>query len=137
MSHRALSMPPIPRRSSNSDDNVMPLINVVFLLLIFFMVSGTLLQEPPFDITPATTHHAPEQDAQPDYLAIGADGRLAWGGEAIEEDTLGLRLRARQAVDSPLQVRADRRLRARELNDLLAILRANGVARIQLLTEKR
>ena len=32
---------------------------------------------------------------------------------------------------------ADRRLRARELNDLLAILRANGVARIQLLTEKR
>lgn len=130
-------LPPLPRRSGNSDDNVLPLINVVFLLLIFFMVSGTLLQEPPFAITPATTHHAPDQDAQAEYLAIGADGRLAWGGEAIDEESLGSRLRARGAVNSPLQVRADRRLRARDLNDLLAVLRANGVTRIELLTEKR
>lgn len=130
-------LPPLPRRAANAEENVLPLINVVFLLLIFFMVSGTLMQEPPFDLTPPSTEHADPQDAQPEYLAIGADGRLAWGGEAIDEKVLARRLEQRADAAAPLQVRADRRLTARELSRLLVILRAGGVASIQLLTESR
>lgn len=130
-------LPPLPRRANNAEDNVLPLINVVFLLLIFFMVSGTLLQEPPFELTPPSTRHAESQDARQEYLAIGADGRLAWGGESIDQAALAERLRRRANPEAPLQVRADRRLTARELNQLLATLRAGGVARIQLLTENR
>ena len=115
----------------------MPLINVVFLLLIFFMVSGTLMQEPPFKVTPASTRYAQEQDSHPEYLAVGADGRLAWSGELIDQQTLGARLSAREGLDSPLQVRADRRLRAGELNELLTVLRTHRITRIQLLTENR
>ncbi len=129
------SLPPMPKRSTNSEDNILPLINVVFLLLIFFMVSGTLIQEPPFALTPPTTKHAASLDAQPEYLAIGADGRLAWVGEPIEPDALADRLSQRTQPDAPLQVRADRRLEARALTELLAELRAGGVAQIQLLTE--
>ena len=129
------SLPPIPRRTTNAEDNVLPLINVVFLLLIFFMVSGTLIQEPPFAVTPATTRHAEALDSQPEYLAIGADGRLAWMGEAIEPAGLAERLAQREQSEAPLQVRADRRLEARALTELLAELRAGGVAQIQLLTE--
>lgn len=129
------SLPPIPRRATNAEDNVLPLINVVFLLLIFFMVSGTLIQEPPFALTPPTTRHAEPLDSRQEYLAIGADGRLAWMGEAIQPDALADRLSRRERPDAPLQVRADRRLEARSLTELLAELRAGGVARIQLLTE--
>ncbi len=129
------SLPPIPRRATNSEDNILPLINVVFLLLIFFMVSGTLIQEPPFALTPPTTEHAAPLDSQSEYLAIGADGRLAWIGEAIEPEALADRLSLRAQPDAPLQVRADRRLEARALTELLAELRAGGVAQIQLLTE--
>ncbi len=131
------SLPPLPRRASNAEENVLPLINVVFLLLIFFMVSGSLIQEPPFQLTPPTTHHADAQDAKPEYLAIGADGRLAWTGEAIDTDQLAGRLKQRPEPEAPLQVRADRRLDARELTQLLAELRAGGVAQIQLLTENQ
>lgn len=125
----------MPRRSVNSEDNILPLINVVFLLLIFFMVSGTLIQEPPFALTPPTTEHAEALESQSEYLAIGADGRLAWIGEAIEPEALADRLSQREQPDAPLQVRADRRLEARALTELLAELRAGGVAQIQLLTE--
>ncbi len=129
------SLPAMPRRSVNSEDNILPLINVVFLLLIFFMVSGTLIQEPPFALTPPTTEHAEALESQSEYLAIGADGRLAWIGEAIEPEALADRLSQREQPDAPLQVRADRRLEARALTELLAELRAGGVAQIQLLTE--
>lgn len=131
------SLPPMPPRAANAEDNVLPLINVVFLLLIFFMVSGTLIQEPPFALTPPTTEHAAPADSQPEYLAIGADGRLAWIGETIEPEALAERLAQRQQPDAPLQVRADRRLEARTLTDLLAQLRAGGVAQIQLLTQNQ
>lgn len=129
------SLPPMPRRATNSEDNILPLINVVFLLLIFFMVSGTLIQEPPFALTAPTTEHAEAIESQSEYLAIGADGRLAWIGEAIEPEALADRLSEREQPDAPLQVRADRRLEARALTELLAELRAGGVAQIQLLTE--
>lgn len=131
------SLEPLPRRASNAEENVLPLINVVFLLLIFFMVSGTLIQEPPFQLTPATTEHAEAQKSQSEYLAIGADGRLAWTGEEINVDQLADRLGQRADPDAPLQVRADRRLDARELTELLAELRSGGVAQIQLLTENQ
>jgi biopolymer transport protein ExbD len=131
------SLPPLPRRTTNAEDNILPLINVVFLLLIFFMVSGTLIQEPPFAVTPPNTQHAAPLDSQAEYLAIGADGRLAWIGEAIEPADLAERLSQRQQPGAPLQVRADRRLEARVLTGLLAELRAGGVAQIQLLTESQ
>lgn len=131
------SLPPLPRRASNAEENVLPLINVVFLLLIFFMVSGSLVQEPPFQLTPATTEHAHAEDAQAEYLAIGADGRLAWTGEEISAGQLLERLESRSAPETPLQVRADRRLEAKELTKLLAELRTGGVAQIQILTENR
>jgi biopolymer transport protein ExbD len=131
------SLPPLPRRASNAEDNVLPLINVVFLLLIFFMVSGSLIQEPPFKLTPPTTRHAEARDAQSEYLAIGADGSLAWMGETIDADKLAERLGQRSESEAPLQVRADRRLDAKVLTQLLAELRAGGVAQIQLLTENQ
>lgn len=131
------SLPPLPRRAANAEDNILPLINVVFLLLVFFMVSGTLLQEPPFAVTPPTTQYAAPLDIQSEYLAIGPDGQLAWIGEAIEPPDLAERLSQRQQPEAPLQVRADRRLEARILTDLLAELRAGGVAQIQLLTESQ
>ena len=37
--------------NSNSDDNLIPLINIVFLLLIFFMVAGQMQKPLATDIT--------------------------------------------------------------------------------------
>ena len=43
---------PPPKRPRSTEDNILPLINVVFLLLIFFMLAGVLTQSPPFSLTP-------------------------------------------------------------------------------------
>ena len=41
-----------PPRPRNEDERILPLINVVFLLLIFFMLAGRLSASDPFQVEP-------------------------------------------------------------------------------------
>ena len=41
-----------PRAQRPSEENVLPLINIVFLLLIFFMIAGALSVTAPFELDP-------------------------------------------------------------------------------------
>ena len=60
------------------------LINIVFLMLIFFMAAATLA--PPLDGELRLVRTADlEGRAPPDALVIHADGRLAYRGEAVAD----------------------------------------------------
>ena len=39
-----------PRRAPNRSENIIPMINVVFLLLMFFMLSAQVAPPDPFDV---------------------------------------------------------------------------------------
>jgi len=124
-----------PKRPRSNDDSILPLINIVFLLLIFFMLAGVLAQSPPFEMTPPST--AKTQDkAQLDnrVLSIAADGRMALGGSEIQTDELANALDD-WPKDKPLQIRADGALKAEALTELFTTLRASGVAEVNLLTQ--
>ena len=79
---------PLPKRHRSVEENILPLINIVFLLLIFFMVAGALHTRAPFEVDPPGTENATDSNPRSDLLAVSADGRLALGGEAIDDATL-------------------------------------------------
>jgi len=63
-----------PRPSEEVDLNITPLIDVVFLLLIFFMVSTTFDHESDVNITlPKATKEI--RQANPDQLSVDRDGK--------------------------------------------------------------
>ncbi|ERJ19143.1 biopolymer transport protein ExbD/TolR [Salinisphaera shabanensis T35B1] len=126
-----------PKRPRSTEENVLPLINIVFLLLIFFMLAGVLAQNPPFELTPPATADT-EQSTQLEnkVLAMAADGRLAFGGEPIEREALPEAL-ADWPDDKPLQIRADGGLKADALGELFATLRGAGIAEVNLLTQHK
>lgn len=63
-----------PRASEELDINVTPLIDVVFLLLIFFMVSTTFERESEINITlPQASEEITE--AKPDAINVSIDAR--------------------------------------------------------------
>ena len=119
-----------PRRRRPSEA-IVPMINVVFLLLIFFLMSAQITPPAPFDVT--LPESASESAAQPtDTLYMDAQGRLAFNaarGEAVFDA-----IAARAAPDATLQIRADTRLEAQALARLLPELAARGIAEIELLT---
>ncbi|WP_102224435.1 ExbD/TolR family protein [Acidimangrovimonas sediminis] len=71
-------LPPDPPRGP-SDGNLLPMINVVFLLLIFFLISAELAPPEPFPVTPPEAR--PQDARQGDFaLYLGADGALGFEG---------------------------------------------------------
>ncbi|MFV0514189.1 MAG: ExbD/TolR family protein [Jhaorihella sp.] len=121
--------PPRPRRRPR--ENIVPMINVVFLLLIFFLMTAQIAPPEPFEIVP------PASDSQdpaegPTVLYVTADGALAFGAARGEDVFAPL---ARLAPGSELTIRADAQLPARDLVRLVARLAAAGLTDLSLLTE--
>ncbi|MEX1034116.1 MAG: biopolymer transporter ExbD [Cellvibrionaceae bacterium] len=79
------------RRRVRTEDsvNITPLIDVVFLLLIFFMVSTTFTKETHLDIAlpEATGERLPEQHEEIEIL-INAEGGYAVNGESLVNKSL-------------------------------------------------
>ncbi|RFP87837.1 biopolymer transporter ExbD [Rhodobacteraceae bacterium 63075] len=121
---------PKPRRQS---EPALPMINVVFLLLVFFLMSAQIVAPPPLDVRPPVAERgaAPEGDLR---LHISAEGEIALGelrGSAVWD-----RLSERPDADqTTVLIRADGALPAAELAAVIARISALGFARVQLATE--
>ena len=119
-----------PRRSRSS--SIIPMINVVFLLLIFFLLTAQIARQVPFDLTP----HDSESEiaaADLDVLYVSAGGELAYN--EARGDAVWPEIGAREPTD-PLEIRADAGtpaslvagllVRLREISDIDAQLVVSG-----------
>ena len=102
-------------RREELDLNITPLIDIVFLLLIFFMVSTTFQKESELRVQlPQAEQEPTPQPTEPLQIVISAEGQYAVGGRTLSDNSLPTLLRSlRQSVgdrrDIPLVVRADAR----------------------------
>lgn len=127
---------PPPRRRVE-DDNILPLINVVFLLLIFFVIAGAITRDAPFDLVlPSTSRIEDKALPEENILSVAADGQLAFAGQLIDADELAAAL-ADWPQDKALQIRADSGLMANNLTTLLETLREAGLTSVRLLTKNK
>lgn len=118
------------------EDNLLPLINLVFLLLMFFIVAGqltdTLLPELPAMSTEAadTADEMPEAD-----LVVNEEGQFLVRNEVVTLDTLADLLPAPDESDTPLRVGAAGVTSMNELETLFRALEKLGYNEVILLTE--
>ncbi len=127
---------PAPRRKPES---TIALINVVFLMLIFFLIAGALT--PPIDSRINLIKAMLADPAgPPDALALRADGTMTYHGQ---ETTLDARVAAALAAgpdgthEGPvLRILADRDLPATQLLDVVAGARERGIANVLIVTER-
>jgi biopolymer transport protein ExbD len=124
-----------PRRR-REEERVLPLVNVVFLLLVFFMLAGRLTTADPFEIEPPVSESEARPAEGPGRIALGRDGRLALDGVEMEREALvaAVAERLAEAPESELQIKAHGEGEAARLVELLAALRAEGVEAARLTT---
>lgn len=127
-----------PLREEDEDERILPLINIVFLLLIFFMLAGSFSQRPPFEIDPPGSQAPEARDEPQRILHVGQDGRLALGEHELQKDQLAAAL-SEQTGGPPARIwiKADAGLDANKLVSLLQILRTARVESVRLLTVQR
>lgn len=124
------------RRRIEGGINLVPLINVVFLLLIFFMLAGTLRSPAPFGLELPRSASGAAAERQPLEIILGRFGELALDGAPVEADALGPALESRFG-DKPrfgVVLKADARAESGTMVDLLDELRAAGAGTIFLST---
>src|SRR5690606_38240447 len=124
------------RSAGNSDDNLIPLINIVFLLLVFFMVAGQIssISDPGID-APLSESQKPVEAAELEMVTT-ADGALSLGGQPLLLDELQPAVQSAMAAATELRValKADRSVKASDLDPVLTVLREQGVSTITLHT---
>lgn len=105
------------------------LINIVFLMLIFFLVAGTISPLMDGEINLVTL--ADLEGKEPaETLAIHPDGRMTWAGEDVTAEGVSL------PEDGVLRLLPDRDLPALELIQIASALQANGAGEIIVVTER-
>lgn len=127
------------RRRPDEDQRIMPLINVVFLLLIFFMVAGQLSKTDPVKIEPPLSESEKEPGAREIQVLIAPDGRLLLGGEEIGAGDLSARLAGilEDQKHKTVHVKADGSADALDVIAVLDRIKAAGVKKVRLLTSAR
>ncbi|SMO55995.1 biopolymer transport protein ExbD [Thalassovita litoralis] len=121
------------KRSSKREPTI-ALINVVFLMLVFFMVAGTLLQPMDKTLTLVRTDQL-EGLAPPKALVIHPDGRLTHAGEPLPDAAAFLALLPedeRQIV----RIVPDRALAAQKMVQIATALRVAGAEKVMIVTER-
>ncbi|MBO6519755.1 MAG: biopolymer transporter ExbD [Rhodospirillales bacterium] len=127
------------RRRPDEDQRIMPLINVVFLLLIFFMVAGQLSKTDPVTIDPPVSESETEPDARRLRLLITADGRVLLRGEDTAIDDLPRMLAdaLAEGAHKTVHVKADGDADVQHVIAILDRIKAAGAEKVKLLTSAR
>ena len=118
---------PAPRKPR---DATIALINVVFLMLVFFLIAGTIA--PPLQTDLRLVQTDDLEGRQPaDALVLSADGTLSFRDTAVD-------VRAFVAAQDGAAVRIvpDRAVAARRLVAVAAELRAAGAQSVLVVTER-
>jgi biopolymer transport protein ExbD len=111
-------------------ESIVPMINVVFLLLIFFMMTSHIVTPEPFEVTPPKLENGEESDKAP-ILFLSSEGEIGF------EDLRGpaaVAMFATQAKasDNVVQLRADANVPATKVAKLLRDLAEAGMSNVAL-----
>jgi biopolymer transport protein ExbD len=126
--------PVIPRRKTG-DDNIIPMINIVFLLLIFFMIAGQIKEPLNGEILLPHTPLGEPAEKMPITLEMDRQLRLSLNGRGIAIEALEERVRSLLREGQTVALLVDRQVAAGDLDRVLTVLREIGVAHIRLYSQ--
>ncbi|WP_341365688.1 biopolymer transporter ExbD [Yoonia sp. BS5-3] len=120
------------RKPRKKGEPTIALINIVFLMLVFFLIAGTVA--PPLDERVSLVDTADlEGSPPPDTAVVLPDGTLVLRGEPITPEDL---ITAERTDPDLMRLVPDRDLPAQMLLEITATLREGGIADVRLITQR-
>ena len=126
------------RKERDGEAAVLPLINIVFLLLAFFIIAGQLTRLPPFEVNPPAVAADPLDTPPEVKIHIARDGTLAINARLTSRARLERRLAemvGREATPR-IQIVADGEVDANTVITLLKRMSAAGAEAAELTTRQ-
>ena len=121
------------RQIVKNEDNLLPLVNIIFLLLIFFMLAGVIAKQKELhnvNLASATIEEYIENDKN--TLFINADESLTLNDQSISQSMLKEKLILLKTDN--ILIAADGSLKSSSLNKILLILSDSKIKSVTLLS---
>ena len=109
-----------------------PLINIIFLILIFFMLAGTIKPGDLLETARIEAGAAIESNLL--VVAIPTDGIVLINGEPLSDEELSAVLIQHRVSDGAVGVKPDARLEAARLVEISEVVQKSGFAELTLIT---
>lgn len=119
-------------------ETMVPLINVVFLLLIFFLLAGTMEPSEPVNVNLPSGQISDKNARVPATLYLEKDGFVWLGKKMVPPELSGLLVKdyLKEEGTDRVAIKADRDAPADSLLTLMEGLRQAGVKQVTLETEQ-
>ena len=114
------------------------MINIVFLLLIFFVVAGTLERSNPQTINIPIATSDSFARGNPVIVSLARGGKISFDGVNVSQDKLPelLKKAVEQDDNVLITIRADRNLPAHSLTKLISIVYKHGSSNLAIEIEQ-
>jgi biopolymer transport protein ExbD len=126
------------RKDDDQDIDISPLIDMVFILLIFFMVSTTFVKDQEIDVERPGAQSAQQASTQALRVYIDSDGRVHVDGNPVK--SWMLQSRVKQLLGSgdsgQVLVVVDRRVSSDKLLEVVDQCRLAGAKHVGVATKK-
>jgi biopolymer transport protein ExbD len=119
--------------SARAEINLSPLIDMVFLLLIFFMVTSVFVEETGVSVQKPEAASAEDLDKNSILIAVTLDGKVVYGGQEIGVNGVrGLVTHLFQDRELPVIVLADEGARTGTVVDVIDECKLAGAKQISI-----
>lgn len=120
-------------RQEGADINMSPLIDMVFLLLIFFMVTTVFVQETGVEVQKPKAATASELERNSILLAVTREGKVVYSGKELDLNRVrGLVARLLGKRDLPVIIIADERSTTGRLVDVIDQCKLGGATKVSI-----
>ena len=126
-----------PDIRETAEINMSPLIDMVFLLLIFFMVTSVFVEETGVEVQKPKASTAADLEKNSILIAVTGDGKVVYGGQDVGLNRVrGIVNRLLRDRDIPVIILADKNARAETLVDVIDESKLAGAKRVSLATDR-
>ena len=127
------------KTNKNRLPNLVPLINIVFLLLIFFMLSGTLAKTDLFEVSPPESNTSSSAEAPELVILISDDSKIALDNQSIninDLETILANILETTNIEEIL-IKADGNAKSGILSKVIKHIRNAGIKRAAIVTQNK
>lgn len=111
-----------------------PMLDVVFILLIFFIVTSVFVKEAGYDVNRPTASTAEQIEVEPILIAVSPAGEMWMDGDVVLQRNLRLRIEQRLAEtpNAGVVIQADQESTNQYVLEIMAAAREAQVPSIQI-----
>jgi biopolymer transport protein ExbD len=125
------------RSEENSDINLTPMLDVVFIMLIFFIVTATFIKQAGIEVFRPTAETALQKPTVSVLVAIGPNGEIWIDREPVKEGGVRAAIERIHAENPAggLVVQADKAAKYSKVKAVLDAARGAGIEQVAISTE--